>query len=267
MAQPDPIVVHEHAQGAQARWHWRLFGIVASICALFVVLTTLAMLVYPGGTFPNPGTHGYHFFINYFSDLGQTRTQSGASNYPSMLLFATSVTLIGLALVAFFRAFSTFFRMKATIPSALRLNKIATRFGTASAICFIGLAAVPENLFAAGHFLFVQGAFDFLLIAIILEIVALRRTPSISSWLTIVNGAFVALLFGYILLMMFGPSSKTLIGDQINAVGQKLVVYVAIATIFAQALIVRAHLPRPAPAVAARRPVSFPSFRRGRSLR
>ncbi len=264
MAELDPVVVHKHAKEAQARWHWRLFGIVAAICALFVVLTTLAMFAYPGGTFPNPGTHGYQFFINYFSDLGQTRTQSGASNYPSMLLFATAVTLVGLALVAFFRAFSTFFKMKATVPSALRLNKIATRFGTASAVCFIGLAAVPENLFAAGHFLFVQGAFDFLLVAIILEIVALRRTPGISSWLTIINGTFVALLFGYILLMMFGPSSKTLIGDQINAVGQKLVVYVAIATIFAQALIVRAHLPRPAPAVAARLPLAF---RRGRPLR
>jgi hypothetical protein len=264
MAQLDPVVVREDTKEARARWHWRLFGIVAAICALFVVLTTLAMLVYPGGTFPNPGTHGYQFFINYFSDLGQTRTQSGASNYPSMLLFASAVTLIGLALAVFFRAFSTFFRMKATAPSALRLNKIATRFGTASAVCFIGLAAVPENLFAAGHFLFVQGAFDFLLVAIVLEIVTLRRTPGISSWLTVVNGAFVALLFGYIMLMVFGPSSKTLIGDQINAVGQKFIVYVAIATIFAQALIVRAHLPRPTPAVAARVPEFF---RRGRPWR
>ena len=61
------------------------------------------------------------------------------------------------------------------------------------------------------------------------------------------NVTFVVVLFGYVLLLIFGPSSKTLIGDEINAVGQKFIVYVAIATIFAQALIVRAHLPRPAP--------------------
>jgi hypothetical protein len=233
----------------KVHWHRRLFGIVAAVCVLFVALTTLAMLIYPGGSFPVVGTHGYQFFINYFSDLGQTRTQSGTDNYPSMFLFITAVVAVGIALAMFIRAFSAFFKTKATAPGALRLNRIATRFGIASALCFVGLAAIPENLFAAGHFLCVQGAFNCLLVALILEVVALRQTSGISPWLGIINVAFVVVLFGYVLLLVFGPSSKTLIGDEINAVGQKIIVYVAIATIFAQALIVRAHLPRPAPAV------------------
>ena len=95
MAELDPVVVCEQVP---ARAHWHLFSIVAAVCALFVVLTTVAMLVYPGGTFPIAETHGYQFFINYFSDLGQTRTQSGAYNYPSMLLFSTAVVLVGIAL-------------------------------------------------------------------------------------------------------------------------------------------------------------------------
>lgn len=244
VTQRDPLKVHVH-------WHRhrRFFAAVAAVCILFVALTTLAMLLYPGGSFPIVGTHGYQFFINYFSDLGQTRTQSGAENYSSMFLFSTAVVVVGIALATFFRSFSAFFKTKATASGALRLNRIATRFGTASALCFVGLAAIPENLFAAGHFLFVQGAFNFLLVAIILEIVALRRTSGISPWLLIVNITFVVVLFGYVLLLVFGPSSKTLIGDEINAVGQKIIVYVAIATVFAQALIVRAHLPRPVPAV------------------
>lgn len=249
MGDRDSVVVSGRAL-ARAHWHRRLFGIVAAVCALFVVLTTVAMLVYPGGTFPIAATHGYQFFINYFSDLGQTRTQSGAANYPSMLLFTTAVVIVGVALAAFFRAFSAFFKTKATAPGVLRLNRIATRFGFASALCFIGLAAIPENLFAAGHFLFVQGAFNCLLVAIVLESVALRGASGISSWLLTVNAAFVVVLFSYVLLLIFGPSSKTLLGDMINAVGQKIIVYVAIATVFAQALIVRAHLPGPAPAVA-----------------
>ena len=249
MAEPDPRVVGEHIL-AQARRHWLLFSGIAAICALFVVLTTTAMLVYPGGTFPNPATHGYQFFINYFSDLGQTRTQSQASNYPSMFLFASAVVLVAGALVTFFRTFSAFLKPKATAPSSLRLNRIATRFGVASAVCFVGLALVPENIFAAGHFLFVQGAFNFLLVAIVLQILVIRKTPGISPWLIVVNATFVTVLFGYVLLMIFGPSSKTLIGDEINAVGQKIIVYLAIATIFAEALIVRAHLPRPAFSIA-----------------
>jgi len=80
-------------------------------------------------------------------------------------------------------------------------------------------------------------------VAIVLEIVALRQTPEISSWLLMVNATFVVILVGYVLLLIFGPSSKTLIGDEINAVGQKIIVYAAIATILAQALIARAHRP------------------------
>lgn len=237
---------------ASSHWHvhWRFFEIVAGICILFVVLTTSAMLLYPGGTFPIRATHRYMFFINYFSDLGQTRTQSGAINLPSMALFTIAVVSVGVGLLLFFRAFSTFFKMHATAPQALRLNRLATRFGNASAVCFIGLALVPENLFAAGHFLFVQGAFDFLLVAVILTIRALRRTPDVSAWLTAVNMAFVVVLFSYLPLLAFGPSSKTLLGDEINAVGQKVIVYVAIATIFAQALIVRAQVSRRALAAA-----------------
>lgn len=252
MADPNPrvaSVVREHVL-AQAHRHWRLLSSIVAICVLFVVLTTIAMLVYPGGSFPNPGTHGYLFFVNYFSDLGQTHTQSHASNYPSMFLFAAAVTLIAGALAVFFRTFSAFLKTRATDPAALRLNRIAPRFGVASAVCFIGLAMVPENIFAPGHFLFVQGAFISLLVAIVMQILALRKTSGLSPWLLIVSGPFVAILFGYILLMLFGPSSKTLIGDEINAVGQKLIVYLAIATIGVQALIVRAHLPRPVPVLA-----------------
>lgn len=258
MTEIDPAVVRvdrEHP-AERARRHGRLLGGIAVICALFVVLTTTAMLVYPGGSFPNPGTHGYLFFVNYFSDLGQTRTQSHASNYPSMFLFAIAVILIAGALAAFVHTFSAFLKTRAPDPATLRLNRIAPRFGIASAICFVGLALVPENIFAAGHFLFVQGAFISLLVAIVLQILALRKTSGLSPWLVVVNGAFVVILFGYILLMLFGPSSKTLIGDEINAVGQKLIVYLAITTICAQALIVRAHLPRLAPAIVPRRAIT-----------
>ena len=244
MADSDPIV--DDAPQAQWHWHWHLFSVVAVVCIIFVALTTAAMLLYPGGTFPLVGTHGYRFFINYFSDLGQTRTQSGAVNYPSMALFILAVVGIGIALATFFRAFATYFKTHTTAPTPLWLNRIATFFGIASAVCFIGVAAIPENLYAAGHYFFVQGAFNSLLVATILTIAALCKTPSLSRWLLVVNVAFVVVLFGYVLLLIFGPTPKTLLGDEITAVCQKIIVYLAVATIFVQALIVRTRLPRPA---------------------
>lgn len=248
MAETAPAVTSKHS-ALSAFWFRHLFGIVAGVSALFVILTGAAMLLYPGGTVPVAATHGYHFFINFFSDLGQTRTQSGASNYPSMLLFTSAMTTVGIGLGAFFVAFARFFAAKTTQPWARRLNWAATAVGVVAAVCFVGVGATPYNLFFMEHQAFTQWAFRLLLVALVLESAAIWQARGLPSSLLKVNVAFAMILFGYLLLMMYGPSTRTLIGDEIHAVGQKLIVYTAVTAIFVQALLIRAHLPRPAPAV------------------
>lgn len=243
MAELAPVVASQPVQ-ATPFWYRHLFGIVAGVCALFVALTALAMLLYPGGTVPIAATRGYQFFVNFFSDLGQTRTQSGAWNYPSMLLFTTAMTTVGAGLGTFFVAFGKIVATQAQAQWALRLNRAATAVGVAAAVCFVGVGATPYNVLFPEHQTFVQWAFRLLLVAVILETAALRLTSQIPAALLWVNLAFVAILSGYLLLMVFGPSTRTPIGDEIHAVGQKLIVYVAVTTIFVQALLVRAHLPR-----------------------
>ncbi len=250
-ASSAPVVASSYAPSPTAPfWYRHLFGIVAGVCALFVVLTALAMFLYPGGTVPSGATRGYQFFVNFFSDLGQTRTQSGAWNYPSMVLFTTAMTTVGAGLATFFVAFAKVFASRTAHGWALRLNRAATAVGVAAAVCFVGVGATPYNLLFPEHQTFVQWAFRLLLVAVLLESAALRLSSEIRPALFRVNAAFVAILFAYLLLMMFGPSTHTLAGDEIHAVGQKLIVYIAVMTIFVQALLVRAHLSAPA-AVAA----------------
>jgi hypothetical protein len=43
----------------------------------FLLLTAIAMLVYPGGAVYEPDASRYLFFRNFFSDLGATVTPSG----------------------------------------------------------------------------------------------------------------------------------------------------------------------------------------------
>lgn len=226
------------------------FAIVASVCGLFAVLTTLAMFLYPGGTVPVASTHGYLFFVNFFSDLGQTRTQSGAYNYPSMVLFIIAMTAVAIGLGAFFVTFARFFASRSTSVWAQRANLLATLLGVGAAICFIGVAATPHNLFLAQHNAFVQWAFRLLLAAVMLEIVAIRLTPGIPVSLLRVNLAFVIILFGYLLLLFFGPSTANVVGAEINVVGQKLIVYTSVGTIFMQSFLIRLHIAQPLPATA-----------------
>jgi hypothetical protein len=89
-------------------WSRDVFDLVALACILFVVLTAVAMLVYPGGTITDHASRGYRFFENYFSDLGLTRARSGAVNLPAMLLFMVALVSVALALSAFFLAFTRF---------------------------------------------------------------------------------------------------------------------------------------------------------------
>ncbi len=251
MTEYEPAVASEQTlPSASAFWYRRLFTIIATVCVVFVAFTTTAMFLYPGGAVPVAHTHGYQFFINFFSDLGQTRTQTGATNYPSMLLFSSAMAAVGSGLGAFFVAFAKFFASKPATAWARRVNWAATVVGVISAICFIGVGATPYNLLFLEHQAFVQWAFRSLLLAVILESIAIRGARGISASLLRVNVAFVVILFGYLMLMMFGPSTATIIGDEIHAVGQKFIVYTAITTIFTQALLVRAHIHHPAPALA-----------------
>ena len=245
------------------RWHRHIyrniFGIVAGVCALFVALTTVAMLLYPGGTLPVRFTHGYLFFLNTFSDLGQIHTQSGASNFPSMVLFSTAMAMVGVGLGAFFVIFARFFGSRAPSPWARRVNMLATAVGIAAAICFIGVGATPHDLLYVQHQAFTQWAFRLLLGAVMLEIVAIRLSRGIPASLLRVNVAFVIILFGYLLLMFYGPAPVDRLGDEIHAVAQKLIVYTAVTTIFVQALLLRTHMVWPLrPAVAAQESLVAP---------
>lgn len=250
--EPDQTRVAAQALPAESHLFQlrRTLAIIAAVCVLFVVCTTTAMLLYPGGAGPTATSHGYEFFVNFFSDLGQTRTQSGATNYPSMLLFGLAMLAIGGAAGGFFVTFSHYFATHETTLWGRRLNRAATVCGVLAAVAFAGVGLAPSNLVMPIHLGIASGAFDLLMIATLLEIVAIRCTPAIPSSLIWVNSAFVAVLIGYIALQALGHGSKTLLGDEINVTGQKIIVYTAIATIFAQALMLRGRLLRPQVAIA-----------------
>ena len=69
----------------------RWFSLSALGAVLFIVLTTVAMFCYAGGTLDDPQHSGYSFFNNVFSDLGRSHTFAGRPNHVSQILFIKSV--------------------------------------------------------------------------------------------------------------------------------------------------------------------------------
>jgi len=64
-------------------------------CLQFLVLSTLAMIFYTGGSAWDRSVRGYDFFKNCFSDLGMIITYGEVPNYLSATLFNLSLILSG----------------------------------------------------------------------------------------------------------------------------------------------------------------------------
>src|SRR6266487_2643544 len=154
-------------------WERDVFRGIAIACVLFILPTAGAMLLFPGGSVSDPNARHYAFFMNFFSDLGATHTISGASNLPSMILFISGMTIVALALVVFFVAFTRW------------LGRFVVVFGIIASISFIGIAATPWNLYLDALNMFVQWAFRAFLAAVVLCLIAIlitRGFPRRFAW-------------------------------------------------------------------------------------
>ncbi|HLW38167.1 MAG TPA: hypothetical protein VKR99_07035 [Candidatus Eremiobacteraceae bacterium] len=213
-----------------------IFRVVVWVCGFFFLLTIIAMLLYPGGSVSEPNSQGYNFFLNFFSDLGQTHVGYGASNavnLPSMFLFGLALTTIAGGMVMFFVAFSLLFRQSTV---SVWLSRIAALCGAVTAVCFVGVAFTPWNLFLQAHNGFVQWAFRLFLAAVVLLIIAIAFEPRFPRHFLYIFAGFAVVLAAYVLLLTFGPATSTPQGSAIQATGQKIIVYASILTVFIQSL-------------------------------
>ncbi|MCB0727716.1 MAG: hypothetical protein KDD00_09645, partial [Ignavibacteriae bacterium] len=69
--------------------------ILIVISILFIILTGLAMIAYPGGSLFDKASIHYNFSENFFSDLGATVTVSGKRNTISNILFISALGSLG----------------------------------------------------------------------------------------------------------------------------------------------------------------------------
>lgn len=204
-----------------------------AVCLLFLILTTLAMLLYPGGTHVDHRTEGYLFFQNFFSDLGLTQTYAGGPKTASYLLFTIALGLAGGALAIYFTIAPSLFNTSRTTKN---LSRIGSVFGFISGLAFIGVALTPANLYNTPHKLLVQLAFVTFFIGTLFYAIAIFLSDAIPNRYAWVNTAFAILLGIYIWLIFFGPGIQTPNGLVIQVTGQKIIANAAIVCMFIQAL-------------------------------
>jgi hypothetical protein len=211
-----------------------IFRLAAATCILFIVMTVLAMWFYPGGTAMDSSTHGYSFFRNFFSDLGMTRTPSGAANLVSLILFVAALSIVGVGLAIFFIAMRQFFL---GARAGKWLSAVAALSGVVTGTCFVGVAVTPWNIYLSAHNEFVMWAFRTFLAAVLLDGIAILLEERLPKSFAFVFLAFAVLLAGYVLLLTFGPAPNSDEGLRVQVIGQKIIVYASVVSVLIQALV------------------------------
>lgn len=189
----------------------------------FIVFTTVAMLVYAGGSYWHPEDPSYEFFGNFLSDLGATVTWGGHTNTPSSILFATSLITCGIALMLVANAWREF----AFDRRRARGVGIASQVvGSLSGLGFCGVAAVPWNWSMHGHNACVLAAFSLLTVYIV-TLIVLSIANGLPRGTIIANGIYVCALFAYMFVILLGPRMTTEDGQTIQVGAQKAIVYLS----------------------------------------
>ncbi len=200
---------------------------------MFVILTLIAMLTYAGGSVDNHAARGYSFTHSFLSNLGMLTALSGETNWVSAILFFISLAAAGACLVIFFILFPRFFQVT-RLQQVLSL--IGSVLGVLAGISFIGIAFAPADIARPAHVQFVMWAFRLFPLAVLCYVPVMfldKRYPKIYAW---VFAVFCLMLIGYYLLMTNGPSFASPEGLVIQVVGQKVIAYASIISIFIQSL-------------------------------
>jgi hypothetical protein len=212
--------------------------IAASI--IFIVFIGLSMTVYPGGNLVDRSSVHYNFFLNYFSDLGQTFTHSGKQNTASDVLFIIAMGIAGLVLVYFSRIWRG---LDIEVHERIVLGFISKVLLVVCGFSFIGMAFSPWNLYLENHILFFKTAvacmFGWTLIISVLQ----ARNEKLKVQL-VLNVIFLLLVGVYDYLLFTDNSFGTERNLEFNAVAQKVIMLLFMVNIMFQSIGINQFLRR-----------------------
>lgn len=177
----------------------------------FVVLTGIAMQLYPG----------YRFSAHFFSDLGATRTWAGAPNHASAAVFAITVAIVGIAMVVFAGAWRDYAFSRGRGERVGRASHVC---GTISGVAFFGVACAPMNVVLDLHNLLVVIAFGMLL-AFAACMTAVWWKNDAPRAVLIAGSVYLLVLVGFFAAVTWVVATDLVANLRVIVIGQKIAIY------------------------------------------
>lgn len=121
----------------------RIYKITFFSCILFIILTFISILSYPGEISLKISSHGYSFSGNSFCDLVNSVTVDGKTKYFSSFLFILATQIGGIAIILFFHFLPNLF-LRCKKQSLLCI--IGSLFGVFSGMSLMAMIISPSNM-------------------------------------------------------------------------------------------------------------------------
>ena len=186
--------------------HAMLVTIPRIAALLFILLQLSGMKVYPGGTMYDASSQGYSFSKNFFSDMGAYAARNGDPNYFSMILFAMSLTIVGIT-------FTSYYLLLPNLLGSDRINCIlawaGTLFAIGGSVCMIGTGFTPSDVVFAPHVFFANNIFHCFLVTALLYTIVIFRSDGLRKRYAIGYAMFFLSIFIYVMILQYGPSANS----------------------------------------------------------
>ena len=130
--------------GKLDKWAFKLFFIGITT---WIVLTTIEMLIYPGGTAYDPNTQGYSFWANHISDLGMIVAFNNKSNLVGFVLFTIGGIINAISTIIGLLTFPGLFNTKEN----RKRMRLTSACGLASSACILTIIFFPEDTMYIPH--------------------------------------------------------------------------------------------------------------------
>ena len=209
--------------------------------SIFVLFFLIAAFYFPGSEFShlNYQANRYSLSHNFLSALGRIESSNGQTNLISCVLFNSSLILIGITIVKFYKGFKELFFTIKDSPRSIILSNYTKPVGVISGLLFAGVGLVPHDFNYYLHIFFAHGAFLMLWITSLIHLLVIYNSNKIAKRFSMGYVVFCVLLFFYLLLIFFGPRVGPGIMYEENelilqVVSQKLIVLAFIFSILIQ---------------------------------
>ena len=192
---------------------------------LFVILVSLAMIFYAGGTRDNPALLGYSFWGNTISDSGRTIAWSGVINITSMVFLSTALIVFAIFFIPFYLILSKLF-------SEGKIEKYASKIGFVLGLIFslayIGIAFTPADILYTPHMIFVLIGYICAFVMSVCFTIAFFKNKEFSNIYSIIFALFTIFYFVTQIIAIVGLASDR----NLMVLMQKLGTFVSIGVFF-----------------------------------